>query len=127
VSSAVFDASALLALLNGEPGASRVQARLPQAVIGAVNLSEVLAKLIDAGMPENAAAASVAALGLRIIDFDESLARSAAALRPATRKLGLSFGDRACLAVAHRLGCPALTADRAWNRLQLGVQVVVIR
>ncbi len=49
-----IDASALLALLNEEPGADVVAQALPGAVISAVNLSEVVAKLSQAGMPEDA-------------------------------------------------------------------------
>jgi ribonuclease VapC len=41
--------------------------------------------------------------------------------------LGLSFGDRACLALAKSLVAPALTADRSWARLDLGIAIEVIR
>jgi len=40
-----------------------------------------------------------------------------ARLRPLTRQVGLSLADRACLALAHRLGTRALTADSAWSGL----------
>lgn len=43
--SVVLDASALLAMLNDEPGGEQVASVLPNASIGAVNLSEVVAKL----------------------------------------------------------------------------------
>jgi PIN domain nuclease of toxin-antitoxin system len=61
------------------------------------------------------------------VPFDEELARGAGALRPATKSLGLSLGDRACLALAQREGLPVLTADRAWAKLAVGVEVKVIR
>lgn len=123
----VADASAVIALLVGEPFADFDPQRLVDAAISAVNLSEVLARLLDIGMPESEAAASVAQLGLRVIPFDESQAHSAARLRSATRRAGLSFGDRACLALGARLGCPVVTGDRAWASLALGVEIVLIR
>ena len=50
-------------------------------------------------------------------------------MRPATRAVGLSLGDRACLALAAELGVPALTADRGWAGVAeaAGVAVQVIR
>ena len=67
----VIDASALLALLNDEPGADVVAEALPQGIISAVNLSEVIAKLCDAGMPEKAIHQALQPLGIEIIPFDE--------------------------------------------------------
>ncbi len=46
---------------------------------------------------------------------------------PATQPLGLSLGDRACLALALGRQIPAVTADRTWARLKIGVPVQVIR
>jgi PIN domain nuclease of toxin-antitoxin system len=48
-------------------------------------------------------------------------------LRRPTSHLGLSLADRACLALALRLGLPIVTADRAWAELELAVQVQTIR
>ncbi len=123
----VFDASAVLALLQDEPGAVEAEARLPGAAICAVNLSEVVGKLIDVGMPEAEARPMLEALGLTVVPFDADLAWRTAALRPLTRRFGLSLGDRACLATALLLGCPALGADRAWSELGLPVTVGLIR
>jgi uncharacterized protein with PIN domain len=50
----VLDASALLAVLSDEPGAERIRATLADARISAVNLSEVVAKLLDVGVPDYA-------------------------------------------------------------------------
>ena len=128
MSSAVVDASALLALLNQEPGSARVQGALASGVaIGTVNLAEVVAKLAEGGLPEPVIRSMLETLGLEVVPFDGALAYRAGMLRAATRQLGLSLGDRACLALAERLGVPALTTDRAWATLQLGIAVQVVR
>lgn len=123
----VLDASAVLAFLQGEPGSEVVARRLPRAGICAVNLSEVAGKLSDAGMPEAEARDAVDALGLTVIPFDEELAWGAAALHPGARRLGLSLGDRACLATGVALGLPVLGGDRVWSDLSLPVPVERIR
>lgn len=123
----VIDASALLALLNTEPGADVVAEALPGGVISAVNLSEVVAKLCQAGMPENAIRQAIQPLGLEIEPFDEEQAYQAGLLCGATQRLGLSLGDRACLSLAQRLGAVALTADKTWLGLSPGAAVRVIR
>jgi ribonuclease VapC len=126
VSDVVLDASALLALLQDEPGAGRVLESLPGALISSVNLSEVVAKLSELGMPE-ADIRTALSLGLDVIPFDASLAFDAGLLRTATRSAGLSLGDRACLALAESRSLPALTTDRAWARLDLDVTIEVVR
>ena len=123
----VIDASALLALLNAEPGADIVAETLPGGVIRAVNLSEVGAKLCDAGMPEKALHQALQPLGLEIIPFDEEQAYQAGLLRASTQDRGVSLGDRACLSLAKMLGVVALTADKAWTGLSVGATIKVIR
>ena len=123
----VLDASALLAMLNGEPGSELVAAALPQAAISAINLSEVVAKLAEAGMPEGAIRDALQGLHFDIVSFDREYAYEAGLLRPSTRGVGLSLGDRGCLSLAKRLGVPAMTADRTWERLSIGAEVQVIR
>ena len=123
----IADASAILALLKGEPFREFEPTRLFQATISAVNLSEVVERLCSGGLSRVEAEDAVAGLKLRVADFDETQARLAAYLRPQTRKAGLSFGDRACLALGLFLGCPVITADRAWTRVELGVAIVTIR
>lgn len=125
---AVLDASALLALLNDEPGASMAADALDgEPVMSAVNLSEVVAKLVDAGIDQGEVRDLLDGLQIEVAAFDEDAAHEAGALRPATRRAGLSFGDRACLALGVRLGVPVLTADRGWRSLGLPVEVVVMR
>ncbi|MDQ3755864.1 MAG: type II toxin-antitoxin system VapC family toxin [Acidobacteriota bacterium] len=123
----VLDASAVLALLNQEPGQDRVEAVLADSCIGAVNYCEVLGKLIDAGLSEEDATESVELLNLEVVPFDADTARLTAVLRPTTKKLGLSLGDRSCLALALARRNTALTAERAWAKLKLGVKIELIR
>lgn len=122
-----LDASAVLALLNGESGGARVEALLADAALNAVNYCEVLGKLIDAGMPEDAARESVDLLGVEVVGFDVELAHLAATLRPTTRKLGLSLGDRSCLALGLSRRNTVVTAEKAWAKLKVGVAIDLIR
>lgn len=123
----VLDASALLEVLREEPGAERVASHLEEAVVGAVNLSEVVAKLTEDGVPEAEVRRAIGRLELNVHPFDVEQAYAAGAMRGVTRAFGLSFGDRACLALAKRQGAIALTADRSWSRLGLDIQVEIIR
>ena len=127
MSKVVLDASALLALLNDEPGAEVVEQTIPGAVMGTVNLSEVVAKLAESGMPENAIRQALGDIELEILPFDAALAHHSGILRVQTRGLGLSLGDRACVALGHRLGIPVLTTDKEWKHLEVGVEVRLIR
>jgi ribonuclease VapC len=128
VSEAVLDASALLALLNQEEGGDEVGELVATgAAISAVNLSEVASRLGLAGMPESLIREALDPLGLDVVPFDQELAYQTAELVTRTRAAGLSLGDRACLALAKQLGLPAVTADRAWARLKLNIQIRVIR
>ncbi len=123
----VLDASAILTLLQDEPGSTVVMEYLPNAVVSAVNLSEVIAKLAEAGMPEQTIRAALTPLALDVRPFDEKAAYVSGGLRPHTKVLGLSFGDRACLGLALALSSPAVTTERAWKSLKLGIKIVVAR
>lgn len=127
MASAVLDASALLAHIRREPGAESVEQSAPDALISAVNLAEVITKLMDEKLSPEQADQIVYAYGFEIVPFDEDLARQTGALRSATKRLGLSLGDRACLALAQRENLPALTADRTWAKLDLGIDIKLVR
>lgn len=125
----LLDASAILAALYEEPGVTRVHDALREgAAISAVNVGEVAAHLRTNDWRAGQVADVFDDLSIEIVPFDRETALLSGAYRPRTRHLGLGLGDRACLATARRLRLPALTADRAWARIDLrGVEIVVIR
>lgn len=123
MTSHVLDASAAIAYLLNEPGGDAVASLLPTALMNSVNLTEVVTRLVRAGRDPVRAHY----LGCRIIAHDVDLADRAGRLWSSTVGLGLSLGDRACLALAMREGLPILTGDRPWARLNIGVDVRLIR
>jgi ribonuclease VapC len=127
MSDVVLDSSVVLAYLRKEPGADALAALFGHAAISAVNLTEVLSRLIAIGHTVEEAQRAVDVLFMRHVVFDEAQAFAAAALLPLTRRLGLSLGDRACLALARAEGLPVLTSDRAWASLDVGVEIRMIR
>ena len=132
-SQGVLDASAFLAYLRQEPGGeAAAQAIDQEAVISLVNWAGTLTRLVELGATVTEATARIRRLGilgrkLRVVPLTRPDASEIARLRPLTRHLGLSLGDRACLALGLRLGLPVLTTDRVWARLDLGLWVQVLR
>jgi PIN domain nuclease of toxin-antitoxin system len=127
----VLDTSALLAVILDEPGKNMVMPYLSGAELSVVNLAEVYTKLIEFGAVPDDIKGYVDQYQLRIRSFGEAHALFSARLRPMTKKLGLSFGDRAALTQAHFSQCPILTADTDWAKLNLdslfGIDVRQIR
>lgn len=126
----VLDSSALLAILHQEPGAEIFAERfdlLENAAMSAVNVAEVYGKLLVRGIGSEVAWETVTGPVPEIVDFDKEQSKIAGSLLPQTRSLGLSLGDRACLALGIALKAPVYTADRAWRNLKLKVSVHVIR
>ncbi len=127
MSEAVLDTSALMAVLNIEPGIERVMPVLHEAWVSSVNLAEMVTKMAEAGRTDAAIRSAIGGLSIVVVPFDERLAYATGELRPQTKHLGLSLGDCACLALAKRLDLPAYTAERAWARLDVGARIIVIR
>ena len=127
MSEVVLDASALLALLNQEPGHEEVARSIPHAAISAVNLSEVVAKLSESSMPEEEIREALEGLALEVHGFGRESAYATGLLQPTTRSKGLSLGDRACLALGNRLELPVLITDRAWEGLDVRAEVRLVR
>ena len=129
MTSCVLDASALLALLLGEPGADRVKAALDGSLMSVVNLAEVVSHYAKLGVARQDIEALLRPLPIRMVPLDAALSYDAGMLRPITLEGGLSLGDRCCLALARREGLPALTAERRWPLIAeaAGVTVELIR
>ena len=127
MSKVVLDASAVLAVLQFETGGDVIVERLRDAHISAVNLTEVVTRLMDKGQSFDRARHAVDTLTMTVENVDAAQAYFAASLRSATRKSGLSVGDRFCLALGARLGAPVITTDKNWAKLDLGVEVIVAR
>lgn len=123
----VLDTSAIMAVINEEPGAEIVRPLLDHAIINAVTLAEVITKMADWGMSENDVQDRLNDLGIRIVPFDEDQAYRTGMLRPATRRFGLSLGDRACLALGLIRDLPVVTADRNWARVSIDLELELIR
>jgi ribonuclease VapC len=123
----MLDASAVLAMMLGEDGGDQVRERLAASQISAVNLSEVVAKLQEGGVPDEVITSSLAELNFDVIAFNQSQAVRAGLLRTSTRSNGLSLGDRACLSAAELCNAVAVTTDRAWGKLELNIVVEVLR
>ena len=125
----ILDSSAVLAVLRDETGANVVLESLPQGVICAINLGEVVQVQIREGKSREQARAVINELQIPVIDVDADLAIDAAELRMKVLKNGISQADSICLALAKREGAVALTGDRKWLEVAeaLGVEVRLIR
>jgi ribonuclease VapC len=127
VAEVVLDASALLAFLQNEPGAGEVAAILTRSCISAVNLAETISKMVEYGKPPGDVGYQIERLHIPVIAFDGEQAKIVASLWKATRVAGLSLGDRACLGLGLTMGLPVLTTERAWAKVDVGVDVGLIR
>ena len=100
---------------------------LPDAMMSAASACENATKLVDRRVPLDGVPGILADLDVEIVPFGESDALLAAGLSAITRPAGLSFGDRACLALAQSRGLPVYTADRLWASLNLPVDIRLVR
>jgi PIN domain nuclease of toxin-antitoxin system len=123
----VLDASAILAAIGNEPGGEKVLRLVLDAVVSTVNLAEVKSKLVERGFPPAEAWDAANSFSRAAFDFDPEQASIVGDLLPSARPLGLSLGDRACLALGIVLKAPVYTADRDWSKLNLDLDIHVIR
>ena len=123
----ILDASAILALLDNEPGANHVLAIITDSVIGTLNLGEAYSKLAERGRDGQQALAEIVSACAGLHSFSQAQAAITGELRPITSHAGLSFGDRACLALAIDLGAEAYTAERNWRRVPVPCPLHFIR
>lgn len=123
----VLDASALLCLLNDEPGADRVIDVLGHCVIGTVNLAEVVSKLRERGVSQDEVQEALGGLHLDVRPLSSAQALIVGDIRPTTKALGLSLGDRACLALAIDMQAGLYTTDRALAGVDFGIAIINVR
>lgn len=127
MSRVVFDASAILAAINNEPGADIVLKHIDQAAVSTVNLAEAQSKLVRRGLAPDDAWEAVLTFCSEVVPFDNRQASLAGGMVATTHPLGLSFGDRACLALAVLLKAPVYTTDRLWTKLPFDLDLRLLR
>lgn len=123
----VLDSSAVLAIALKEPGAARVLAALPQGLMSAANLAEMLTAAERKGADGEGTFIDVTALGLQIVAVETWHARIAAQLWRAHPNLSLSLGDRLCIALALDIDADILTSDREMTKVGMGARVELFR
>ncbi len=125
----ILDASALIALMNGEAGSTMVEEIIGDSIMSAVNVSEVAKFLIDRrGYSKQEAGEVIEQLVSDIMTFNSEQAYVAAELYTATKSFGLSMGDRACLALSKVAGYPIYTADTIWDKVKVvDINIKLIR
>jgi len=121
-----------MALLHDEPGSSAVvEAIAAGTTISVVNWAEVLSKVAGEGDDPELVASRLSVTGEEVVIWIEALTAAdcmeVGRMRPITKAQGLSLADRACLALAERLGVPALTTDREWVKADVAAEVQLIR
>ena len=127
MSSAVLDASAIIAVIMRERGAELVVPFMRGAPTSTVNIAEVVTWSTQRGAGSDVTERLVNGLELSPEPFDAQRAFAAGLLVAKTRHRGLSLADHACLALAMELRLPVITADRAWAGLELGIEIRLIR
>lgn len=121
-----LDASAMLAFLFREAGHENLNEYIEECCLSSVSLAETLSRLAQDGHDPTRVLARFQETAIEIVPFEPLHAALAAGFTRAGQPLGLSLGDRACLALAAARGIPAVTADRAWLRADFGVEVIVV-
>jgi ribonuclease VapC len=124
----VLDASAVLALINDEPGSDVVAASIAESSIGAANLAEVVGTLVDVGIDAGSLRQLLTSAGVTIEPVTADDGEMAGALRGLAGGRLLSLGDRCCLALVLRSDpAEVLTSDRTWADLGLPINVRLLR
>ena len=124
---AVFDSSAVLAVIFSEPGGEAVIGLLKGGLLSSVNLAEIHTTLILRGSTPKMARSRILSMGCEVCAFEQEQALIAGGLVERTRPYGLSLGDRACLALAIERQATVYTTDRIWKKIPLGIAVELIR
>ncbi len=127
MSAIVFDSSVVIAILKQERGFESAEELLSEALISTVNWAEVATYLARNSVPRETIQEVLTSFPIQVVPFEESLAIETGYLYPSSKNLGLSLGDRACLALALSRKLPVLTADLVWSQLNLDISIRVLR
>lgn len=125
--SSVVDASVVLAVVREEPGSDVALSKLDNALISSVNVCEVLYKIVASGGSMESAQWIIGKLPIVSIPFCNEQALVAASIHKKTHRKGISFADRACLALGLTHDVPVLTGERKWQSLGIDVKVETFR
>jgi PIN domain nuclease of toxin-antitoxin system len=118
----------VLAIIHREPGHEKLTlSLLDGSLCGSVNLAEVQAKLVTRGWASDEAWDDATSAIDEVAPFEAQQAKTAGDLIVQTRPLGLSLGDRACLALGIAVNAPVYTTEKVWKKLNLGIPIHVIR
>lgn len=126
-SDTVLDSSAILAVIHNEKGADLVAQRMRGALLSTANLIEIQSKLILNGATPDLAWHSVASFQCDICPLDAEQARLAGGMARMAKSLGLSLGDRVCIALAMQRNATVYTADRAFGGMKALAKIQLIR
>jgi PIN domain nuclease of toxin-antitoxin system len=88
----VLDASALLAMLLGEPGGEKVVAALDGALLRAVNLAEIVSRYARLGASRPDIETMLRPLPIRIVPVDTALSYAAGMLARSRFQAGCRWG-----------------------------------
>lgn len=123
----VLDSSILVAVMKAEPESEHLLEFFDGSLICAINHSEVLQKFAQLGGSIATASSLIAGFNVHIVPFDTELSAETAALWSLTSSHGLSLADRSCLALARATNGVAVTADRAWAKIDIpGVAIHMV-
>jgi predicted nucleic acid-binding protein len=125
----VFDSWALLAFLEDEPSAGKVEGLIARAnetqgrlFISGINLGEIWYSLARSRSEKTAdqAVVEITNLGFKRVDPDWSLIRAAASFKARFR---LAYADCFAAALSKVHQCPVVTGDPEFKQLEQEVQI----
>ncbi len=124
----LLDTSAIIALLKKEPGHTKVDDVLATCAMSTVNFAELISSLAREGVSTDDIDTITENIIPEIIPLSHEISITTGKLITTTKHLGLSLGDRACLATAIYFNMEVYTADKVWEKLDLpNIKIHLIR
>lgn len=125
--SVVIDSSVVLAILQKEKGFERLIPYLQNGILAANNALEIACVLHRNGLPLSRIQSIFQQLSLKPVPFAGNNIWAVTEIYSRTRHLGLGYSDCICLGLAKELQIPVVTLDRAWEGLNVGVEIILAR